>query len=426
MSTHSTVQGKVFPSLLVVALASHLVYYINALNGTYPKCLPLIICAMISLVAGYFMGSVIKPAHTRRLSPASCTLDVKRLKRVSAALLLIGLAAHIYYYSVFPLQSYAESYGSSQGMGFITAFFIFWPLSIVLNEFVISRTTASKKFVVFNRLNIIFFCSIYFLLLMKRRQIIFLLLAVVAIWGPKMRKGMKWMIYISGFSLVLLFAVFGRVRGYYDASDLSSTIAYVLDNFSFDWISLDGLEGRYISRTLNDVVGYVDMNGLDPSVLLGVLFILIPSALLGGSKPLAFPEWYTYHFYPADYLAGTGYAGSMVGELYLIGGQMLLIFGYFCIGFVCARIQRRSRFVDDPVGNIVYAIAIYTMILLPRYDLASLLIDFVFSYVPLILAMRFSMRPKEGELPKQKADIVSLGHSERQRASTLAHERNYS
>ena len=116
----------------------------------------------------------------------------------------------------------------------------------------------------------------------------------------------------------------------------------------------------------------------------------------------------------------------MVGELYLIGGQLLLIFGYFCIGFVCARIQRRSRFVDDPVGNIVYAIAIYTMILLPRYDLASLLIDFVFSYVPLILAMRFSMRPKEGELPKQKADIVSLGHSERQRASTLAHERNYS
>jgi hypothetical protein len=185
--------------------------------------------------------------------------------------------------------------------------------------------------------------------------------------------------------------VFGRVRGYFSAYGLARGVEYALQNFDVGWLAIDELEGKYISRTLDDVYAYVQWYGCDASVLLGVLFIMVPRALLGGSKPLAFPEWYTFHFYPDDFIAGTGYAGSMIGELYLIGGAPLVCLGYVLIGFVTARMQERGSSAGDVKGNVIYAVYIYTLLLLPRYDLASLVIDIVFVYGTILWAVRRSL-----------------------------------
>jgi oligosaccharide repeat unit polymerase len=388
-------QGGFFPSLLLLALVTHFIYYINVFNGTYPDIAWLVVVSMFAMAFGYFIGSVTVPLphiakHRHHFS--SSHFDEKRLKRISFILLFIGILAHLVYYHNNPVSSYAESYGAGRGNGVITVFFIFVPVALVLNEYLISRGGQTGRFKVLNRVGMVLFCVLYFLVLMKRRQILLLLLAVMAVWGPKMRRGPKIAFYVIGVVVILLFDIFGKVRGYFDANGLLSTFSYLATNFDLGWLSLDQLEGKYISRTLNDVYGYVSLNGFDPSVLLGVLFIMVPRAIIGDGKPLAFPEWYTYHFYPADYARGTGYAGSMVAELYLIGGLPLLVCSYAIFGFICARMQRRGRTKDDIVGNLVYAIFIYTLILLPRYDLASLLIDVVFTYCPIVWAITSSYR----------------------------------
>ena len=93
----------------------------------------------------------------------------------------------------------------------------------------------------------------------------------------------------------------------------------------------------------------------------------------------------------------------MVAELFLIGGLTVVIIGYALFGVLCARIQIRGRRSDDAVGCIVYAVFVYTVLLFPRYDLASLLIDLVFTYLPLFWAVSSSLR--EGnphKIPQRK------------------------
>ena len=111
---------------------------------------------------------------------------------------------------------------------------------------------------------------------------------------------------------------------------------------------------------------------------------MVPRSLLHGAKPLAFPEWYTKHFFINDFIRGTGYAGSFVGELYLLGGYFTLIFGYLIIGYICSRVQKFSK-SNNITATLVYSLFIYTILILPRYDLASLLIDVVFLYLPIII-----------------------------------------
>lgn len=318
------------------------------------------------------------------------------------------------HYTTHPLTSYSASYGANQGSGYVTAFFIFWPLSIILNEFLITRGFGGKSLKWASRLSLILFCFTYFFLLMKRRQILFLLIALGAIWGPRLKSPAKILVYAGGAFLVLGFMVFGKIRGYYDVHGLESSITYAIANFTPEWLSLEQTEGKFISRTLDDVFRYVRTSGYDPSVLTGVATCLIPRSLLGGSKPLAFPEWYTSHFYPDNFTAGTGYAGSMAAELFLIGGLAVVIIGYAIFGVLCARIQIRGRQSDDAMGCIVYAVFVYTVLLLPRYDLASLLIDLVFTYLPLIWAVSSSLRegdphkiPQRKMFGKQKGNAKS-------------------
>ncbi|WP_350454594.1 O-antigen polymerase [Slackia heliotrinireducens] len=384
-------QRGLFPSILIIALVSHFVYYYGVINGTYSQVQWLLAIAVGSLLVGYFFGSVIVPSKERirnKRRQLVDRIDGKRMKLISLVFFLVGLLVHIYFYSSHSFTNYAESYDASQGFGYITVFFNFIPLSLILNEFLISRDLMSKKWTVASRIVLMAFCVFYFLALMKRRQVLFLLLAIMAIWGPRLKPMTKGLIYLIGIGLLILFSVFGRVRGYYDANGIIPTVYFVLANFNPEWLAIDSTEGKYISIILNDVNGYVNSYGYNPGILLGVAFCLIPRALLGASKPMSFPTWYVATFHPDLYGTGVGFAGSMIAELYLIGGIEFLLLGYVAIGFICARMQRRGTLKGDPVGNIVYAIFIYTIVLLPRYDLASLVIDIAFIYLPLIWAMK--------------------------------------
>lgn len=402
-------EKRLYPSLLILALLSHCVYYVNVLNGTYEECLPLVLLAIGTFVVGYLIGSVTSPHRPDSLSlPALPHLNeagATRMRRIAFVFLVIGVVAHVVHYATHPLTSYAASYGTNQGSGYVTAFFIFWPLSILLNEFLISQGFGGKGLAAVNRVSLLLFCLTYFFLLMKRRQILFLLIAIGAIWGPRVKPGIKVAAYTAGGLLVLGFMIFGKIRGYYDAYGLDASIMYAIANFSPEWLSLDQTEGKFISRTLDDVFRYVGTSGFDPSVLLGVATCLIPRSLLGGVKPLAFPEWYTSHFHPDNFFAGTGFAGSMVAELYLIGGAAFLVAGYALFGILCARVQIRGRRKGDVLGNLVYAVFVYTVLLLPRYDLASLLIDFVFTYLPIIWAVTSSLsRSARAETERRRAE----------------------
>ena len=54
----------------------------------------------------------------------------------------------------------------------------------------------------------------------------------------------------------------------------------------------------------------------------------------------------------------------MAAELFLIGGLAVVIIGYAIFGVLCARIQIRGRQSDDAMGCIVYAVFVYTVLLL--------------------------------------------------------------
>ena len=258
-STTPIRQKCLYPSLLILALISHAVYYVNVLNGTYEQCLPLLAAAIAALTLGYFLGSVTSPNRVERpmqYRPLDAQ-SANRIKNIAFCFFLTGVAAHVVHYTTHPLTSYSASYGANQGSGYVTAFFIFWPLSIILNEFLIARGFGGKSLIWVNRLSLILFCLTYFFLLMKRRQILFLLIALGAIWGPKLKSPVKALVYTGGALLILGFMVFGKIRGYYDVYGLESSITYAIANFTPEWLSLEQTEGKFISRTLDDVFRYV-------------------------------------------------------------------------------------------------------------------------------------------------------------------------
>lgn len=389
----SATKRSIYPSILIIALFSHIfMYYYNIFSGMYPDVLWIVIVALVVMIIGYFVGTNTKIVlnRTRNVNKIPYKYNLKSLRKSAMFFCFIGITSHIYYYSTRAIVSYADGYTAGRGSGYITIFFNFWILGMILLEYL--STEEQNPFIIKwgNRLCILLYCLLYLFVFMKRRQLILLLLALGATWNEKISHSKKILIYALGIVGIVVFTIFGKVRGYFDIYGFSNLLGYIQENFSMDWLSLGELEGKYISRTLNDVYGYVCRTNNDPSILLGILFCMVPRKLLGGVKPLAFPEWYTKHFYPADYARGTGYSGSMIGELYLIGGIFLVVFGYFFIGYVCARIEKKGLNKQKIQGRLVYSLFIYTILLLPRYDLASLLIDITFFYIPLILCMRFA------------------------------------
>lgn len=382
---------RFYPSILIIALCSHYAYYYNVFCGEYTTCIPLVLLAIICMTLGYTFGSFVRITFRRKtyISRASTyhptAIQAGTLRKAAVIFILIGVMAHLVYYIQNPVITYAGSYTASQGSGYITVFFNFWLLGMVLMEYLIVHGENRRFLKITNRVLIILYTLFYVVVLMKRRQVIMLFLALLAIWGSRMRRKKKVLMYVTGIFAAAAFMFMGRARGYIDNYGFLGAIPHIVDSFSWEWLSLEKFEGRYVSRTLNDIHGYVKSIGHDPSILLGVLFCMIPRRLLGGVKPLAFPEWYTKHFYPADYARGTGYAGSLVAELYLIGGIPLLMLGYFVIGYISARIQKNITKRKNVLNLLIYSLFIYTILLLPRYDLASLLIDIVFLYLPIIL-----------------------------------------
>ena len=396
----SKIRGRFYPSILLLALASHYAYYYQVFQGKYPKPVYLVVLAMIFLTVGYFVGckyKLVLRTNSRlfQRKQAIPRMHQETIRRIGMAFFLIGIVTHLYYYSSAVISDYGASYTAGRGKGYITVFLNFWVLGMIVLEY-LSFCGQNKGYVKWmNRVFMVIYTLLYMFVLLKRRQVILLWFAVLAIWGRKMKPWLKLLLYIGGASAVILLLLFGTVRGYMDSHSISETIRYISENFTLEWVSMDRFEGQYMSMMLQDVFDYVQNHGHDPSVLIGVLFCMVPRSLLGGNKPLAFPEWYTKHFYPADYARGTGYAGSIVGELYLIGGVLFLILGYLILGYISARIQKNESKSQTITSSLVYALFIYNILFLPRYDLASLLIDLVFLYFPIIILCRGEISTKE-------------------------------
>lgn len=378
--------GKISLTILLIAYFSHAIYYFTVFNKTYAEVEHLVWIALVSLTLGYMFGYKywLRFTHKNRIRLHKKTMSIRKQRIVAYVMIGIGVLSHLYFYGTHNISSYAEGYGVTRGKGYITVFFQFWIVGMIMLEYMSKENLISKRGKWINRITMILYALLYFFVLTKRRQIIILFLVCMGIWKDKFTKRQKILIYTVGILGAVLFTVFGKARGFISANGFSKGFGYVLDNFSTEWISIERFEGRYISRTLSDVYGYVQQNGYDPGVLLGTLFVMVPRNLLGGTKPLAFPEWYTMHFHFTDYMRGTGFAGSMVGELYLIGGLFSLIIGYLIIGYISARVQRYRAHSSSIRDTLVYSLFIYTIFILPRYDLGSLLIDIVFMYLPII------------------------------------------
>ncbi len=376
---------KAIFTTLLIAYISHFIYYFGVFNKNYQEVLYLVFIALIALTIGYLIGISYRITYNNKNTVIrKKTLSFNQQKNIAFIFITIGILSHILYYRNHMFSRYAEGYGASRGYGYITVFFNFWLVGMIILEYLSDNDLINKKIKWGNRALMILYIFFYFFILMKRRQIIILFLCILGIWKDKFTKTQKIALYSLGILLIIVFTVFGRVRGVVDSYGILAGFEYSIDNFSLDWIALDSFEGKYISKTLYDVYGYVNQNGYDPSVVLGVVFCMIPRKLLGGMKPLSFPEWYTFHFHYDDYLSGVGYAGSFVGELYLIGGVVLVFIGYFVVGYISARIQKYREHINSSRDTLIYSLYLYTIFILPRYDLSSLLIDAIFMYLPII------------------------------------------
>lgn len=383
---------KILPHILIISIISHvLIYYLNVFNGKYPDAIWLVMLSLLSMSVGCFFGNKFRVifGFVKHKKEDFSSYNFNKIKKCSFLFITIGILAHIYFYSNNTFSNYADSYTVSQGQGYITVFFNFWLIGMLLLETLSINGMNSPKLKWMNRLLMIIYICLYFFYFLKRRQIILLILACVALRHERLSK--KIGIWLLGIFIILLFTVFGKIRGYLTIYGFVGVWEYLLNNFSLEWIELENFEGKYISRTLDDVYHYVNNNGIDFSIFWGIICCVIPRALFaGGSKPLAFPEWYTMHFFPEDFSRGTGYAGSMIAELYLIGWIPMVILGYFIFGYLFSKLQKYSINTTGMDRNIIYALSIYNVFLLPRYDLASILIDIFFLYLPIILTIKYS------------------------------------
>lgn len=386
---------KLFPNMLALLVISHIIYYWLVFSGKYNELLPLIILALSSSIAGYGLSKVFNNDEKKfqNIYYRMEGIDYKRIVYLGIVYIIVGLIAHLGFYGVNieAFDSYSNGYFAGRGNGYVTVFFNFLILGIVLIEYAIKFSRTSFALIIFNRIMILGFTICYLFLFMKRRQVLLLFVCLFAIHFNKIRLSRKIMLYIIMILTIIALTVFGKVRGYFDANGFNNMGTFIINNYSNDWISISEMEGKYISRTFNDVYKYVSFYGYNPQILIGVIFCMIPRKLLGGFKPLSFPEWNTYTFHFLDYQKGAGYAGSLVAELYLIGGVVIIIIGYFIIGSICYKMQRKVNiaYKFNQPANIISVIFVYTIAFLPRFDLASLFIDFVFLYIPMILVFKY-------------------------------------
>lgn len=383
---------KILPNILLVSLLSQFfIYYYNVFNGMYPDVAWLVVLANLCMILGYVFGSKfnIKLNSHKKIvcEKYKFEYNYSLIRRIAIAFIFTGLLAHVYFYSNNIYSNYADSYTVSRGQGFITVFFNFLLVGMILLETLSIYNQNSRKIRILNRFLMLIYSLVYFFIFLKRRQIIILLLAIIALRRDTLNK--KFFMWVACALVILLFTIYGKLRGYITVYGFENIWNVFLSDFSIEWIQFENFEGKYISRTLDDVYNYVNTNGIDPSVMYGILCCFIPRAFFeDNNKPVAFPEWYTMHFFPNDYARGTGYAGSIIAELYLIGWLPLVICVFFAFGYLFSKLEKFSDNRTHILKNIIYAISIYNIIVLPRYDFASIIIDLVFLYLPIILVFK--------------------------------------
>lgn len=396
LDTAAKANRQFYPSIFILALASHFLYYYTVFTGVYPRPLYLVLIALAALALGYWAGSR-ETGRAPRESSLPELPDAGLLQKGAFALIAIGMAAHLYYYWKNPFTSYGESYSTAKGQGYITAFFNFWLLGMMLLEYLSVEGKNAPWLKWGNRLLMAAYSVLYLAVFLKRRQILLLYIPLMAVWGRRMRSRTKLLAWIGGIAAALLMMLYGRARYHMDNSSFAYTLERIAANFTWEWLTPVDFEGKYISRTLNDVLHYVQEHGHETGIFKGILLCMVPGVLLGGNKPMAFPAWYSSHFYPETFARGVSFAGSTVGELYLLGGIPLLVLGYLLLGFLCAKMQRLFHKSRQTWAVLLYARFIYTIVFLPRFDLASLLIEFVFLDLPLLTVCKFIPQWKKKE-----------------------------
>ncbi|MED2486637.1 hypothetical protein CN894_06725 [Bacillus thuringiensis] len=379
---------QLIPKSYLIVIITLIFYYWNTFfEGDFKNKLAVCIF-LIGIVIGRMYVKII-PIY--KISRDTYSLNNKLLIKLGFSMFIVGLLSHFMYYdiSVFRTTEYAEGYLNSRGKGYITVFFEWLPLGllIALQGF---KEEKRKSAIIFLLLLLIIYCGFYFFILMKRRQIILVAICLAALFIPnkvKLRNVIS--IYIIGVLGYLIFGIFGKVRGVYQNSTLAETMTFISNNFDWDWIALDtGFEGKYISMILVDTMNYVESMGLDLKVILGSIIVMVPRSLLGGEKLLAFPEWYTFNFHPYEYSQNIGYAGSIVAESYLFLSWAGIFLVALFIGYI-------SKFIDGLSKSsykIIYGICIYTFLIIPRLDFGSLLIIFMFSIIPIYILIRIAIK----------------------------------
>ncbi|ACK97065.1 MULTISPECIES: O-antigen polysaccharide polymerase Wzy [Bacillus cereus group] len=379
---------QLIPKSYLIVIITLIFYYWNTFfEGDFKNKLAVCIF-LIGIVIGRMYVKII-PIY--KISRDTYSLNNKLLIKLGFSMFIVGLISHFMYYdiSVFRTTEYAEGYLNSRGKGYITVFFEWLPLGllIALQGF---KEEKRKSAIIFLLLLLIIYCGFYFFILMKRRQIILVAICLAALFIPnkvKLRNVIS--IYIIGVLGYLIFGIFGKVRGVYQNSTLAETMTFISNNFDWDWIALDtGFEGKYISMILVDTMNYVESMGLDLKVILGSIIVMVPRSLLGGEKLLAFPEWYTFNFHPYEYSQNIGYAGSIVAESYLFLSWAGIFLVALFIGYI-------SKFIDGLSKSsykIIYGICIYTFLIIPRLDFGSLLIIFMFSIIPIYILIRIAIK----------------------------------
>lgn len=375
-----------FPKTIYILLGSMLIYYWNVFfedNGLYERILVIVACLSIL----FFYCFSVKRNIYKRVEKVK--LNYRIIKKVGYIYLLIGLIAHAIFYvpNLKYIVNYGDSYTIGRGNGYITVFFDFYIVGILL---LMEYYKKKKKYniIVF----IIFpYIIFYLFVLMKRRQLILLALGMVIIlFNDYLLKKKKWM-YLSAIFAYIVLSIFGKARGAFDVYGFVGGIDYIKHNFNLEWISLSNFEGKYMSMILSDVVLFVKRCGLDIKVILGAIMVFIPRKLFG-FKLLAFPEWYTNNFHPDLYAIGTGYAGSLVAEAYLIGHIPFIVILFALLGVLC-------RLADGLLlrgYNGLYVISVYIMIMIPRLDLGSIFIMIVFMFIPTAIGYKVAVsKPHE-------------------------------
>ncbi|WP_235846589.1 O-antigen polymerase [Neobacillus drentensis] len=386
MYSRKKIKIHLIPRSHFLLIGTLIVYYWNTLFGNSLIEKVAVILFILGILIGRFYSNIIPIFRVPNLSETRINnLLVTRLGLFIAG---IGLFSHLLYYdlSVFQGIEYSENYINSRGKGYITVFFDWLPIGMLLT---ISASNRKNKWMIFViTVLLLSYCSFYFLILMKRRQVILVLICLVAIFLNK-KINIKHVIsmYLLAFGGYFIFSLFGRVREKFQSASFLETLSYIKDNFSIEWISLNnGFEGKYISMILSDTMGYVDANGLNISVLFGALTIIIPRSLLG-FKFLAFPDWYTFIFHPYEHSLNIGYAGSIVAESYLYFSWAGILLFSIIIGYT-------SKVVDllrERKHNIIYGVFIYICTILPRLDFGSLIIMILFTLLPIFLVYKASV-----------------------------------